>query len=156
MGQWSREGFEWGKFWNLNLFYNALSCKIRKRCCITNTESVWWYNFNCELFSIDLCHSFNFSESNSISVLKTMSFLFMNRNNAFSFPCNAGNNSTFNFFACGVENVEIIPKINKGWAKKSTCMSPNKSVIFNSQSIVEVYEPLPIPDICNNNYVIFS
>lgn len=71
------------------------------------------FDFNFELFAIDLSHSFYFPERYSISIIQIMSLLFMQADETLLFFCYSCNMYIFALFSSRIKNTVTLSKINK-------------------------------------------
>jgi len=82
---------EFHLYWNLHLNSNTSILIWWKRWGITNQEAARGFNLNLEFQSVNLTHTFDFFELNSISIIKAVSFIFMEINGGFLLPSDSCN-----------------------------------------------------------------
>jgi len=74
---------------------------------------MWRFDFDFELKSINFSHPFDFSKSNSISVIEVVSLFFVEANEPFFFFCDSGNMYRFGLFTCSIKDAMGFSEINK-------------------------------------------
>ena len=115
---------------NFNFCSNSSFYISTELSCISNKKTMRRFDFNFELLSINFTHSFNFSERNCITIIKSMLFLFMKTYQSSFFLSNSSNMYRFTFFSSTINDSMFFSKVNKSEAIKSKIASVDESMIF--------------------------
>lgn len=96
------------------------------------------------MFAIKFLHSFNFSESYSVTIVKPMLFLIMKVDNSHFLLTDTCNIDRLLLLTSGIENFMIVAKINESKSVESQIASVNEPNIFVSACFVERYQIISI------------
>lgn len=90
-----------------------------KLSCVSNGKAVRRFDLDFELFPIDFCHSFDFAETNCVSIIHSMLFFVVKVDDTNLFLRNTRNMDGFSFFTGSIENFVSLTKVNESVAIES-------------------------------------